>query len=407
MLSALLNNIVTWFSKTFLIASFLPVLAFTFMNGFLAYLFFDAWREWCDQNLIHSSGAGQLAFLTSVLVIALVLISYLVSSISNFLRQIMEGNWFDWLVHIFAPAQEKRLANLEQKIIDAVKTQDELSDDLQRLASSILNEKSQKYKKSELYVGDEQLERSIDRLQRMRSQNQLLDIKSLDHALTRFSQLIAIYNINASASAKRPLFRCHTQLHDLMNFGMEQATLEYVRLTNILNSSFGTYLAPTRMGNIANSIQAYTERRYRCNLNSIVSNLLWCIQQNSQGNTALQDAKTQLDFLILSSYLTGLWTLIWLCVLGVFHSSVWFIAIALGGPVITYCWYLAASEQYRAFNDVLSTSLDIYRFDLLKALRMPIPVDVQEERLIWGQLDKLADTEGGERINFRYENPSK
>ncbi|QIE27993.1 hypothetical protein SBC1_61050 (plasmid) [Caballeronia sp. SBC1] len=404
MFGSLLNNIVSVFSKNFLIASFLPVLAFTFMNGAALYVLFEPWHQWGDQHVIQVKGVGDVAFLTGVLAIALIVLSYLVSSITNSLRRIMEGNWPEWIAHLFSPAQERRLSVIEGRIAEAVVVHEEIESRFETVKDRLIKARKEGEKKSTCYQGDPKLEQMIDELQRMRSQNRLLDTQTLFQAVSRLEYFLQENNVSALPPAKRSLSLCHMQIHDLMAFGLEQAELEYVRLQNVRNSNFGTFLAPTRMGNIANSIQAYAERRYRCNLDSVVSNLQWCIQQSPKGYSVLQDAKMQLDFLIICSWLTLVWTLIWLFILGIlFPSAGWFLLVALAGPVISYGWYIAAAEQYRAFNDVLSTSLDIYRFDLLKALHMPMPSDVEEERLVWGQLDRLADTEGGERHNFRFE----
>ncbi|RKP47071.1 hypothetical protein [Pararobbsia silviterrae] len=400
MLSTLLNNIVAAFSKSFLIASFLPVLTFVFMNGLFAYLFFDPWRAWCNANLVHYSEGSQLIFLIGALVVLLIVMSYLVSSMSNFMRQLMEGHWSNLLTSLFAPAQGKRLLRIEEKRSQASELSLRLDDCAKQRVAVVSAERENST--DEEYSGDPSLEKTIDLLKRLRAQNRLLDADKLEGALLRFNELLETYRLNGHALVRRSLNVCNEELHDLIQFGREQATLEYLRFTNLRDSSFGTYLAPTRMGNIAASVQSSIERRYACDLNSVLSNLIVCVQQGERKDTTLQDAKVQLDFLIVSSFLTGCWTVVWMAVLFWFHSRAWFVIVALGGPVLTYCWYLAAAEQYRAFNDVLSTVFDIYRFDLLKALHMPIPVDVDEERLIWPQLDKLADTQGGERINFRY-----
>lgn len=403
MLSTLLNNIVSSFSKAFLIASFLPVLAFTFVNGTIAYALFDPWRQWCDKHLLGSAGLGQLVFITGVFAIALVIMAYLIASITNFLRRLMEGKWFSWIAYIFTPAQGRRLSRLDRMIEEAVKVKSGLEASARFFQGIMSDAAKDETKKLMNFEGSAELANAIDELKLMRSQNRLLKPEPLDSTLAKFSSCLNAGLPYKKASTVRPLFLCRTEIYDLIAFSTDQTVLEYERLQNERNSSFGTYLAPTRMGNIANSIQAYAERRYHCNLDSVISNLLWCVDQNAKGNTSMQDAKTQLDFLIISSYLSMLWTAIWMVILGALHSSVWFIFVALAGPLASYCWYLAASEQYRAFNDVLSTSFDIYRFDLLKALHMPIPGDVDEERQIWGELDKLADIEGGERHNFRYE----
>jgi hypothetical protein len=54
-----------------------------------------------------------------------------------------------------------------------------------------------------------------------------------------------------------------------------------------------------------------------------------------------------------------------------------------------YACYLVAVAQYRTLADLLRSSVDLFRFDLLAALRHPQPDGVKEERYLWGKVDAL------------------
>ena len=68
-------------------------------------------------------------------------------------------------------------------------------------------------------------------------------------------------------------------------------------------------------------------------------------------------------------------------------------------------WYRAAAEQYRSFADVAMTSFDTFRLDLLRYMHLKLPTDVESERWIWENFDKLATF--GEDRNFQYESPKQ
>jgi hypothetical protein len=68
-------------------------------------------------------------------------------------------------------------------------------------------------------------------------------------------------------------------------------------------------------------------------------------------------------------------------------------------------WYRAAAEQYRSFANVAMTSFDTFRFDLLREMRLKPAVDIEDERWIWENLDRL--TTFGESQNFQYEPPKQ
>jgi hypothetical protein len=130
------------------------------------------------------------------------------------------------------------------------------------------------------------------------------------------------------------------------------------------------------------------------------------VQKDDKAQAALQEAKTQLDFLVACCWLTLLWALIWTVVFALIaQSRTGFLAAALGGTLLAYIWYRAAAEQYRSFADIAMTTLDSFRFDLLKDMRLAVPADLEEERYIWESLDQLSTYDEG--LNFRYEQPKQ
>jgi hypothetical protein len=156
------------------------------------------------------------------------------------------------------------------------------------------------------------------------------------------------------------------------------------------------------MGNIAETIQSYAMRRYRCNLEVLWTNLMQIVQKNDKAQATLMEAKTQLDFLVACCWLTLLTGAIWSVITFAVAPSRWgFLLAALGGPLGAYLWYRAAAEQYRSFADVAMTLFDSFRFELLGAMRLQPPSDVEQERILWSAVDKLMTF--GEQGNFRYE----
>jgi hypothetical protein len=80
-----------------------------------------------------------------------------------------------------------------------------------------------------------------------------------------------------------------------------------------------------------------------------------------------------------------------------------YLAAALGGPLVAYIWYRAAVEQYRSFADIVMTSFDSFRLQLLTDLHLRSPVDIDDEQFMWESLDRVMTY--GETWNFRYERP--
>lgn len=236
-------------------------------------------------------------------------------------------------------------------------------------------------------------------LDKKRNKDETIQATDFEPCLRKMNELLATYDVDSYPA----LDIQHRHLIGLISYANERAYGRHARMQNEVNSNFGAQeVAPTKMGNVANTIQSYAVRRYHCNLEIIWSNLQRVVQKDEKAQAALQESKTQLDFLIACCWLTLLSTASWVVILAFSEPSRWgFFLVAIGGPLISYIWYRAAAEQYRSFADVAMTTLDVFRFDLLRELHLRLPADVEDERFMWESFDQLATY--GENKNFRYE----
>ena len=228
-----------------------------------------------------------------------------------------------------------------------------------------------------------------------------LNADALEQRVNEITERLQNHDANVSSDLTPEQDRLVT----LIEYARERATARQAQLQNELNSNFGTQrLAPTKMGNVANTIQSYALRRYHCNFEIVWSNMQRLVQKDEKSNAALMESKTQLDFLVACCWLTLFWSAAWSAGFGWFvPSRTGFLFAAVAGPVIAYMWYRAAAEQYRSFADVAMTTLDAFRLDLLRDMHLRTPADVEEERYVWENIDRL--TTYGEDCNFRYEQP--
>ncbi len=126
------------------------------------------------------------------------------------------------------------------------------------------------------------------------------------------------------------------------------------------------------------------------------------IQSDEKFYATLIDAKTQLDFLVSLFWLTAVFTIIWLVVL-LYGRTSWlaFVLVGVIGAGLAYLWYAIAKQNYLAFADILRTSIDLFRFDLLKELHVRLPSSSDHERKTWEQLNYLIG-HGGPTETVRY-----
>jgi hypothetical protein len=187
------------------------------------------------------------------------------------------------------------------------------------------------------------------------------------------------------------LNRDHSDLLRLVEYAISRLRDEVNTLFNERQFNFpqgeGT-LAPTAMGNIALSVGSYTRTRYHFNFE-----MFWPrLQKILQGEAfyaLLQDAKTQLDFLVSAIWLAVLSVILWIPYLMLYGYSIkLYLFIAIGGPILIRGLYLLALQNYRAFTCLLRSAVDLYRISLVKALHIPPPSNSSQERQIWAVLNQ-------------------
>jgi hypothetical protein len=167
-------------------------------------------------------------------------------------------------------------------------------------------------------------------------------------------------------------------------------------------------LAATEMGNIARTIRSYGLNRYSFDLDVLWSRLQPIVQQKKDFYGSLQDAKTQLDFLISLCWVSAVFWILWAILVPLYshYDYKLFGLIMFAGPAFTWLWYRLACESYTAFADLMRTSVDLYRFELLDALNLQRPRDLNDENVLWNRIAQaigFADTD----VHFEYKGDKK
>jgi hypothetical protein len=231
--------------------------------------------------------------------------------------------------------------------------------------------------------------REIARLERLRQHNRAIRYSDLENAVSLMQAELA--QNDADHAANPALENTRTKLKELIDYATDHAYSEELRLTNKLRFNFGSQRpAPTRMGNIANTVQSYAERRYKLNFEVFWARMQRAIQRDKDFSPVLQQSKMQLDFLISCCVLTAIWSALWMTIsLSLSAGRLAFVLSSVVAPAIAYSWYRAGVAQYQTFADVLRTSIDLFRFNLLTDLHIALPDDLPEEQALWDTLHRI------------------
>jgi hypothetical protein len=162
-----------------------------------------------------------------------------------------------------------------------------------------------------------------------------------------------------------------------------------------INEDFPHYpylVLPTRLGNVIRSFESYPLGRY--NMDSIA---LWPrlrAKIDKEYATALDDAKTPLDFIINISVLSAILALS-ILIFGLLYpiplasrqAGIWWGLEILFFMFMSYCAYLLAIIQTVEWGSMFNAAFDLYRWDLLKQLGYKrVPGSMDEERALWGDI---------------------
>jgi hypothetical protein len=397
MFTTLLSNLQTLISSRFLVASFFPTMAFWFSHATMLFLLNAPFREYVRSNIGQT--AGLTAVITAAALIWVALSAYAAFALLPTIQSLMEGNWYPWIVAIFAPSQMNHFEQLDHEIAENLKlrgafgttaagqTRAKAWQDALRTARRAGNGVP-----NNDYTDIAQSAKEVAKLASLRRRSRAILGTSIDSAVARLTLDLRVNNADLPGpGGDFALEATRKLLWDLIAYADQYAVTQYRSLVTKRQFNFGSLpLAPTRMGNVAKTVQSYAIGRYDFNFELLWSRLQVLAQKDKDFGPLLQAAKTQLDFLISCSALTFLWALPW---------SIWlyftsgpalvFLGVAICGPLVGYVWYLVAVAQYRTLADLLRSSIDLFRFDLLTALHYPQPDGVKEERDIWEIVDAL------------------
>jgi hypothetical protein len=413
MLSALLTSIQSSLtgSKSFVIGSLLPLLLFVFTSGAMLYAVSAAFRSW-----LSSPEAAQLTTVTAA-TLAVAGLAYVFSALSTTLLETLEGkhpplSWFAVPLH---DRQWQKLQKLDKKYkeyvrqlvaIDRRTTEESLPPplwvrpwpDLLEAARStgVATKTCVKYPCSMLgrswdLISNRWGMRQLRKILTKRKHGSIVTYEDLDAAVQKMEGVLKQNSTDLNTNASRRLMQDYEDLVDAMYYARDKYDFESTRIYNLTQFSFPgkmggleersslNILAPTAMGNIGRTMRSYAVTRYKLDLDVFWTRLQKTLQGSKDFYGVLQDMKIQLDCMVALCWLTGLFTVVWGTVLPLVSSSyITFLAIGIGGPLLTYGWYLLATHRYRIFADLVRSSVDLYRFDLLKDLHTPPPYVIEE-----------------------------
>ena len=409
MLTAVLDRLTSLTSKYFILGAFVPVLAFAFLNGVVLYLGFGWFRDWSGPQI---SVAARTFDLVATL-IGLAVVAYVLWGLSAFLQQVLEAQHL-WrgsrLLDRLRRGQLRSYLKLREQYRTARDAAARSAMAKPRWTSRLMDaavQGNQAHPGHNAYDGETgPAADALATLRRRREKAEPPKLEELERAVAEFAAALSSNDVNAGS---RALSNDRLDLLVLFDYAEDEWAERELALANRLRARFGTgAVAATAFGNVGRSMQSYAVGRYRLNLPTFWSRLQPLVQKHQEFYAGLQDAKVQLDFLVSCVFLSGLSTVVWLVVLPVSVGPGWpLLAVVVLGPLATRMFYLTATENYVAFGELVRTSIDLYRFDLLDALAVARPRSLRDERVLWDALQRASAGQEGIDLSYRHQNQAK
>ena len=391
-LSGLLDKLRGFFTPAFLISAVLPLLCFILVNAAVLAQFNPAVDGWVNSYLANDlSGKTIVAAISSL---ALIVAAYILSTLNLTLRQILEGEKLrsKWIESWLLTSETARLDGLRQELNQERESQRVLLGDSPIWISTLQEaRKNVKDPNTCKYSNHSDAHLALHALDQKRWHDDLIPPQSVEHVVNLLEKALTENSADLADDNSKLLNDDQEWFVDnILKYIQQRAEKDYIRLFNEREFNFSRFsLAPTRMGNVARSVDSYAQSRYHINLVFFWTRLQKALQGKAEYYKTVQDAKTQLDFTVSLFWLTVLSIMIWLCALP-FLTHTWLpliIAWAVG-PLLARGCYQLGIQNYVVFADLLRSSLDLFRFDLLADLKMPLPKDGRSEKQMWEQLNK-------------------
>jgi hypothetical protein len=396
MLGTVLEKLQSLLSKSFLIASFIPVLIATAVNALLLHTQSGAFQTIVTNYLSTDQDAFEYAGTAAAVLIGISVVAFVVSMLNTRAREIFEGRYWPRLVAApFVWRQTSRRdaitrryndAQSERRLIDRNRERWQAALRAARIKDKPANAQCEYRRRHPVAtqwrrlrlrrqfgwpISNTQFQAAVDGLTRV------LDVAPVDRP--RDEDKDAAQRINDD----------QVSLKALTEYAHSRNSNDIYWLSGEVQFSFpGEALAPTAMGNVAQSIPHYAYTRYGMNIDLFWTRLQKVMQADAF-YAVLQDAKTQLDFLVTLLWLTIATVAVWLPILAWRADDLdIYLLVALLGPVCAVGLYSVAVQNYRAFADLVRSAVDLYRLDLLKALNVARPATATAESELWAALNR-------------------
>ena len=421
-----------FFSRSFWFATFLPVALFAVLHAAVASVALPSGRDpvklfGIPLSIDAGGSSAQLVTAAPFIIVALVIIGYALTPLMPLFRGLLDGSLLPSGIHDWLRNARQAEATRKLGIINAAR--DDLGQ-LLRMHQAIYSEKGDvrvAYAKAIDLKGalDEPLiakaEEKLTALRAATVANGPMSTAAAD-AQQAVLAVLEVNNpdanklkekrgVNLSDADRKLVTRTNDvgdQLEELLGAAYDSSVyrFQFAKSRCRISAALAQPRA-TAIGDARFVVERYAWDVYQVDFDFLWPRLLVAMKaEKAEEPTlmAIDNARCQVDFAVLSLALALTIPLVWLPVLLLRGQSPWlFLAIGAATPLLLGFFYRLTFEAQLAFGELVKTSIDKSRFLVLKMLRQPEPLTRSDERALWVRVAG-AETDG-RLVNLIYTPP--
>jgi len=400
MFGQVLEKLDVYFGRAFLLARYVPWLLCVAGNAVIASIEYPQIREVFWRAATDLTGERAFAFV--IVLLGTWVVAYGTSPVVQFVLDFLEGSKMPgWLRQVLALGHAWRRDALDQEKREAHRRlgDNESFDGLLRELGEA-GRVGSKWRAIRDPVAIERAARAVAPLNRARQLIQPVSVAEVRSAVRELTIALRENCDDPDLLAEESDRKRARQLAELQRSMWSRIVPhakalaeEHDRLTAIeRHRRFAErVLAPTGLGNEAAALRSYCATRYGIDFDFFWPRFLLVARGDPKLSDALASAKIQLDFSVVVLTLSSLSLLVWSVVLLWHGTSLLAAAVVAGlGPLVVYGWMGVVQASYAEFADVVRSSIDLRRFDVLTALRQALPASSGDESRCWEAAQRLS-----------------
>lgn len=408
MFGSVVDKIGTVVSRSFLLSSFFPFLIFAAINIAVTWFAFPNARWVLDEAI--KLEAGKQAMVLGTTFIAIAVVAYLFSPLTLLLRQVLEGRVLiprfiqDGLrEEQFAIAQELKekrdRANTRDNDIAAFfQKQLERLIEARRTGSALkaLGPSAQ----AQICAADAEIT-AVERIATPRRTTETATITALEGAISTIVMALSCSSTTLPETApecdhalSKKLAASQAKATVLLRRAVDDAHQALIEAQEILRGRFALKgIWPTHIANIRAAAESHSVDAYGVEFEFIWPRLRFAMQKDEKAVALLDGARAQVDFSLLMTLLCGTFVLVWLSIfIGSAQPPLAIIMLGLAGLMVISFLLRVVEESIKQLGELISSTVDLYRFKLLREMDIDPPGNLTAERALWRRLQQSSTT---------------